>query len=71
MLDVPDFIAPMMIRLGSATGSRLLPFRQDLRAWHPAELADDHPVAVGRPDAAGWNVVPRQGVMKPDERACT
>jgi hypothetical protein len=47
MLDVPHFIAPMMIRFGSATSFRLLPFPQDLRAWHPTDLASDRSVAVG------------------------
>jgi hypothetical protein len=61
MLDVPHFIAPMMIRFGSATGSRLLPFRQDLRAWHLPTLAGD------RSDAVGMQVMPGLAVMKPDE----
>jgi hypothetical protein len=52
MLDVPHFIAPMMITFGSATGSRLLPFRQEIRAWYPADLPGD------RSDAVGWEVLP-------------
>jgi hypothetical protein len=52
MLDVPHFIAPMMITFGSATGSRLLPFRQEIRAWYPADLPGD------RSDAVEWEVMP-------------
>jgi hypothetical protein len=47
MLDVPHFIAPMMIRFGSATGSRPLPFRHDLGASHLAYLGGDRSDAVG------------------------
>jgi hypothetical protein len=61
MLDVPHFIAPMMIRFGNATDFRLLPLRQDLRAWHLVALADD------RSDAVGWQVLPNLMVMKTDE----
>ena len=64
MLDVPHFIAPMMIRFGSATGSASCAFRQEIRAWYPADLPSD------RSDAVGWEVMPRLVVMKPDERAC-
>ena len=46
MLDVPHFIAPMMIRFGSATGSRLQPFPRTSARGIP-RIASDRSNAVG------------------------